>query len=47
MRIGELGQATGVDVETIRFYEKTRWRTSAGWSNSWHAQVLIVVISTT
>jgi len=23
MRIGELGQATGVDVETIRFYEKT------------------------
>lgn len=22
MRIGELGQATGVDVETIRFYEK-------------------------
>ena len=23
MRIGELGQATGVDVETIRYYEKT------------------------
>jgi Cd(II)/Pb(II)-responsive transcriptional regulator len=23
MRIGELGQATGVDVETIRFYEKS------------------------
>jgi len=23
MRIGELGNATGVDVETIRFYEKT------------------------
>jgi Cd(II)/Pb(II)-responsive transcriptional regulator len=22
MRIGELGQATGVDIETIRFYEK-------------------------
>lgn len=22
MRIGELGQATGVDVETIRYYEK-------------------------
>lgn len=24
MRIGELGQATGVDVETIRYYEKAR-----------------------
>lgn len=24
MRIGELGQATGVDIETIRYYEKTR-----------------------
>jgi Cd(II)/Pb(II)-responsive transcriptional regulator len=23
MRIGELGQATGVDIETIRYYEKT------------------------
>lgn len=23
MRIGELGQATGVDIETIRFYEKS------------------------
>ncbi|TXT31904.1 MAG: MerR family transcriptional regulator [Rhodocyclaceae bacterium] len=23
MRIGELGQATGVDVETIRYYERT------------------------
>ncbi|HEY1181327.1 MAG TPA: MerR family transcriptional regulator, partial [Rhodocyclaceae bacterium] len=23
MRIGELGQAAGVDVETIRFYEKS------------------------
>ncbi|KXS30476.1 MAG: hypothetical protein AWT59_3400, partial [Candidatus Gallionella acididurans] len=22
MRIGELGQATGVDIETIRYYEK-------------------------
>jgi len=24
MRIGELGQATGVDIETIRYYEKQR-----------------------
>lgn len=24
MRIGELGQAAGVDVETIRYYERTR-----------------------
>ncbi|ABM58717.1 MerR family DNA-binding transcriptional regulator [Verminephrobacter eiseniae] len=23
MRIGELGQATSVDIETIRYYEKT------------------------
>ncbi|EQD31842.1 MerR family transcriptional regulator [mine drainage metagenome] len=23
MRIGELGQSTGVDIETIRYYEKT------------------------
>ncbi len=22
MRIGELGKATGVDIETIRYYEK-------------------------
>lgn len=44
MRIGELAQATGVDVDTIRFYEKVQLlaapsRTSNGYRTYTHAHL--------